>query len=101
MPQRLIPPETVDLFDAPELAVLCTLEAALHGSIGALGVANPELLGDGPRVEGSHPPQVWIADTLVDHARAMLVSLRRYRAMVRLAAAHQGPFDRDDSDISF
>jgi hypothetical protein len=101
MPQGLTLPETIDLFDAPELAVLCTLEAALHGSICALAVANPELLGDGPRVEGSHPPQVWIADTLVDHARTMLVSLQRYRAMVRLAAAHHGPLDRDDSEISF
>jgi len=70
---------------APELAVLCALEATLSASAAALTAAHAELTAE-DFAACPHPPsaQACLADSLLTQVEALQHSLRRYRTLVTM-----------------
>jgi hypothetical protein len=69
-----LPPEVAT---APQLAILAALDAVLEHAVIALVAAHPEI--DDVQSLCAEPPPVWLADSVVNHARLLQQSLRRYR----------------------
>src|SRR5260370_42454049 len=77
-------PTPDELMEAPELGTLSALEAVLKASISSLWAAHPDLGDPEPapdQTRGSLAP-LWLADTIIDQARALEASLHRYRVAV-------------------
>ncbi len=77
-------PSTLELVDAPELAALHVLEAALATAERALLAAHPEL-EDGLYLERpeSLSTEAWLADAIAVHISGLETSLFRYRFQLR------------------
>ena len=64
----------------PELAVLKVLDTVLHQTNFALFAAHPELVsGDSLDYCTATTPQLWIADSIYNHASALQHAISRYR----------------------
>lgn len=80
-------PSVVDLYSAPELAVLAVLEAAIDVALIALIAAHPDDVDD-----DSVSPESRAAHALVEDARDVAAAVNRYR--LALACARER--ERDD-----
>ena len=81
-------PTPMQLTEAPELAALFLLEAALETAGRALFAAHPELetadfYADAPDLTGD----ALAADAVLTHVDALSAALQRYRALLRRRAA--------------
>ncbi len=81
-PRILIGDENLRLphvYQAPQVATTCQLDACIDATILALLVAHPDLNGEraAPHLDGAEPA-VCIADAIILHARALQTQLDRY-----------------------
>jgi hypothetical protein len=91
-------PRVPDLVDAPELATIALLEAALEMVTPAL-VAEHMTLIDELRLPRGDGPVVFLADQITRRAAALLALLARYRRAVedcQSAASASAPATDDD-----
>lgn len=77
-------PSITQLVDAPELAALHVLEAALNTAERALIAAHPELDEGFDPPQGNLAPEAWLADAVLIHLTALESALLRYRARLRV-----------------
>jgi hypothetical protein len=84
----------VELLNAPELAVLETLDHAVHVAKVALIAQHPHLLGDeSGRVCANGDPIAQGAAEIIDRAFDLSVALRRYRrALANASTLHDDDF---------
>lgn len=92
-------PTPVDLTDAPELAILATLECALTTAGYALIAAHPELAaGDDLSEHNQVAAHTWIADAIIAQAELLRGNLARYRHVLR-QHERQGRVDTNGNDF--
>ena len=80
MKNKITLPRSEDLYGHPQLAILAVLEAATDIAIPALGAAYPEL---GDLDLELHHHELAAARRVVDLARALAVTLRQYKRVLR------------------
>ena len=78
------------LHDAPELALVAVLDAALQQTTYALFAIHPELTGIRALGEcWSSGPDLWAADAVYDHITSLQHALERYRQAIAACRAGQ------------
>ena len=90
---RKLEPE--DITDAPELAILEAVDAALETALAAIIAANPELIGHDPyeRVfddTPAPPPRLYAADAIIYQTHAMRSAIDRYRCALSFRSSDSG-----------
>jgi hypothetical protein len=90
---NLVYPE--DIVEAPELAMLAVLDAALQQTIYALFAAHPELIAGGTlETHSASGPDLWAADAAYEHIASLQHALARYRQALAAVRTRRDAEDR-------
>ncbi len=83
-------PDSEQLLDDPQLAIVAAVDSLLDNLASALLAAHPEILAN----HHSNSPVVWLADILASEGRRMQMFLYRYRTAVEREQADPTPPSR-------